>query len=136
MERRQEENWHIVGVISESVAKYIGMKGRTPVWISEKTTNHIAEKHKRELAQLGTTALAFVRKVVVNFNNVYKQVDGTVVLAIEGTIKSMVVYIKLELASDNYWRVKSAHLRDSVDLDNYTQLWSKAVNRKKPVKRR
>ena len=135
MERRPEENWHIVGVIPETVARHIGMKGKTPVWISEKIAKHIADKHRQELAQLRTTALAFVRKVVVDFNNVYKQADGTVVLAAVGTIKSMVVYIKLELASENYWRVKSAHLRESVDLDRYNQLWSKTVNRKKPVRK-
>ena len=133
MERRQEENWHIVGVNPESVAKHIGMKGRTPVWISEKTTKHIAEKHKRELAQFKTTALAFVHNVVSGFNNAYKQSDGTVVLSISGIVRSMVVYIKLELATENYWRVKSAHIRNNVELDNYTLLWSKT---KKPVKRR
>lgn len=135
MERNPEENWHIVGVIPESVASHIGMKGKTPVWISETIAMHIADRHRRELAQLRTTALAFVRKVVVGFSDVYKQSDGTVVLAVAGTVKSMVVYIKLELATDNYWRVKSAHLRDTVDLDRFTQLWSKTVNRKKPVRK-
>ena len=48
----------------------------------------------------------------------------------------MVVYIKLELATDNYWRVKSAHLRDTVDLDRFTQLWSRTGHKKKPVKRK
>lgn len=88
MERNPEENWHIVGVIPESVASHIGMKGKTPVWISETIAKHIADRHRRELA------------------------------------------------TDNYWRVKSAHLRDTVDLDRFTQLWSRTGHKKKPVKRK
>jgi len=136
MERKTEENWHIVGTIPETVAKHIGMRGKTPVWANDKIIQHIDSRHHKELIQHKTTALAFVCRVVGGFNSVYQQKDGTLVLAIENAVKSMVAYIQLEKASENYWRIKSAHMRDSVELYSYTLLWSKVRQQKKPVKRR
>lgn len=134
VERKQEENWHIVGVIPEAIAKQIGLGEKTPVWISDKIAGHIADSHGKELSQLRTTAIAFVHRVISGFNSVRRQKDGTMVLAIEGTNTAMVTYIKLELANDNYWRVKSAHIRPTGQLANITLLWQKKQSKKPAIK--
>lgn len=132
MERKQEENWHIVGVIPEHIAKQIGLDKKTPIWISDKIVRHIDNNHGMELRKRNTTALSFVHRVVNNFDNVYRQADGTLILAIESEKTAMVTYIKMELATQNYWRVRSAHVRKITELSNYSHLWFK----KKPATRK
>lgn len=133
MERNQEENWHIVGSIPKTTAKQIGLSDRTPIWINDKILRHIEDNHRPELARMRTTAVAFVHKVVSNFDSVRKQSGDTLLLAIEGVSTSMVTYIKLERASENYWRVKSAHIRPTEQLNKFTLLWQK-THQKKPAK--
>jgi len=131
MERKQEENWHIVGAIPEEKAKEIGLAGKTPVWISERIAKHITDGHP----EMKVSATTFAHSVVRNFNSAYRQDDGTILLAIKGVVNSMVTYIKLELASENYWRVKSAHTRPTKQLDRFNLIWEKEP-KKKPVKRK
>lgn len=135
MERKIEENWHIVGYISENKAKNIGLSEKTPVWISEKIANHIVDEHPE--MKTAAAATSFAHDVVSNFGSAYRQDDGTIVLAIKGVVKSKVTYIKLELASENYWRVKSAHIRpnDQLKPPRYTLIWEKE-EKKKPAKRK
>ncbi len=135
MERRESENWHIVGTISEGVAKEIGLNAKTPVWINDRIIKHIIDEHPE--MKTPDAATSFAHKVVSNFDTVFTQKDGTLVLAIEGVGKSMVTYIKLELASENYWRVKSAHIRPTSQLYSYRfkLIWEKK-DKKKPVKRK
>jgi len=136
MERKQEENWHIVGTISEGVAKEIGLGAKTPVWISDRIAKHILDEHPE--MKTSAAATAFAHNVVSNFTSAYSQDDGTIVLAIKGASKAMVTYIKLELASENYWRVKSAHIRPNEQLDNnrkFRLVWEKE-QKKKPAKRK
>ena len=125
MERNPNENWHIIGTIPENVAKEIGMVATTPVWISDTVIRHIAKNHGREFHKKNTSVSAFVHKVVAGFDNVYRQSDGTLLLAIEATKTAMVTYIKLELATQNYWRVKSAHIRKLSELNKFSHLWTK-----------
>lgn len=125
MERKQEENWHIVGSIPANIAKQIGMTDTTPVWISDRIIRHITKQHGNELQKGNTTVASFVHKVVNNFDTVYRQQDGTLLLAIEKSKTAMVTYIKLELATENYWRVRSAHIRRLSELNNFIHVWSK-----------
>ena len=135
MERKIEENWHIVGTISKSKAKNIGFAEKTPVWISDRIANHIVDEHPE--MKTAPAATTFAHGVVTNFNSAYRQDDGTIVLAIKGVVTSKVTYIKLELASENYWRVKSAHIRQTDQLrpPRYTLIWEKE-EKKKPAKRK
>ncbi len=125
MERNPNENWHIIGTIPENIAKQIGMGATTPVWISDKAIQHITKHHGSEFQKKNTTVPAFVHKVVTGFDNVYRQSDGTLLLAIEATKTAMVTYIKLELATENYWRVKSAHIRKLSELNKFPNIWTK-----------
>lgn len=132
---RKKENWHIVGVISATVAQQIGMTDKTPVWISDKIVAHINNRHGREFSNMKTTVFAFVHRVISSFTDAYQQKDGTVLLAIKGGQKSMCTYIKLEHAEENYWRVKSAHIRDNEELVRYKPIWTKNSQAKKPAKK-
>lgn len=135
MERKQEENWHIVGAIPEEKAKEIGLVGKTPVWISQRIARHIVDEHPEMKTESGATS--FAHKVVSNFNSAYRQADGTIVLVVKGAKSSMVTYIKLELATENYWRVKSAHIRKTNELygSRFKLIWEKGET-KKPAKRK
>lgn len=130
------ENWHIVGCIQENVAKKLGMQGRTPIWINDKILKHIEDRHGRELSNMRTSAQAFIHRVVSGFNNAYLQKDGTILLAVVGGQKSLCTYIKLEHATENYWRVKSAHIRSNSELARYKAIWSKPKTTKKPAKKK
>ena len=133
MERKIEENWHIVGTISESKARNIGLSEKTPVWISDRIAKHIVDEHPE--IKTAAAATTFAHRVVSNFGSAYRQDDGTMVLAVKGVKTSMVTYIKLELASENYWRVKSAHIRKTDELKGprFKLIWEE---RKKPAKRK
>lgn len=120
------ENWHIIGYIPRHISSSIGLSGRVPVWISDKIIAHIEKRHGNEIRHRNTSVTAFVHKVVSNFNAVYRQPDGTLILAIEGSKTSMVTYVKLHLSgTQNFWRVSSAHTRKTSEIRKYRLLWSK-----------
>lgn len=134
MEKDEKENWHIVGTIPEQIANKIGMDGKTPIWISDKITEHIEKRHGEDFKKRGTSAIAFIHKVISGFSSAYRQSDGTIVLAIESGKTSYVTYVVMELSKLNFWRVKSAHYRNASQLHKYTIIWTKP-DTKKPVKR-
>lgn len=119
----KNENYSIAGIIPEYKARKLGMKETTPIWISDYTKKHIGNKHKVELMQRKTTAFEFVHKVVSNFNNAFRQDDGTIILTLGNNRKRMVTYIKLQISKENFWRVKSAHIRDEKELERYQQIY-------------
>lgn len=119
------ENWHIVGCIQENVAKKLGMQGRTPIWINDKILKHIEDRHGNDLKARRTTARAFVHRVVIGFDSAYRQKDGTIVLAITSSRTAMVAYIIMERDKNNFWRIRSAHNRNTTQLQKYRLLWIK-----------
>lgn len=135
MAKKEDENWHIVGVIPEGKAKQIGLDGRTPIWIKDKIITHIKDGHTKELGKMKTTPVALAHKVVANFDCAFRQKDGAIMLAIRGVKTSLVTYIILELDDDNFWRVRSAHQRPTVQLYKDTLIWEKPVVKKKPARR-
>lgn len=125
MGRQIEENWHIVGVIPDYIGRQIGMGGTTPIWINDRIVDHIMKRHGDEIERLHTTAVSYVPKILSNFECVYRQVDNTLLFAMETPKTSRVAYVKLELGNSMFWRVKSAHSRKTNELNAYRKVFER-----------
>ncbi len=64
-----------VGRITMPIAKAARMKA-ADIYVDENHIKHVAGKHKRELSQLGISAVDIVKLVASSFNRIYKADRG------------------------------------------------------------
>ncbi len=102
------------------------MKGRTPVWISEKTTKHIAEKHRRELAQLGVSAMDYVSMIASRYNMILQGSGNSLLLVVYRGESNDVAAIDLNYSLKNeFWEVKTAEPRRCSTVLKSALIWGR-----------
>lgn len=100
------------------------MKGRTPVWISEKTTKHIAEKHRRELAQLGVSAMDYVSMIASRYNMILQGSGNSLLLVVYRGESNDVAAIDLNYSTKKgFWEVKTGQPRRYEEIVKRKKLW-------------
>lgn len=115
-----------VGRLRSNIAKSIGVKC-ADIYISDSYIEHIKKRHGKELAQLGMSAIDFVKFVITNFNQVRKGSNNSLLLVVYGERKSKVAAISLNysLEEEGFWEVKTAQPRLTTRIENFKILWNK-----------
>lgn len=112
----------IVGSISKTIARQIGRKSGKVV-VDKSTIDHIVKRHSVEFAQLGLSAIAFVRYVLQNFNEIRKGRTNELFLVVRNGLSKAAI-IRMNLASGAY-KVETATVMRESFINKKELIWKK-----------
>lgn len=115
-----------IGRLKQPIASAIHMRA-ADIYISRNQILHIANKHKKELDQLGIGALEYVKLIIADFNQIRKGTGDSILLVIRTqTNLHHTAAIDLNYCTNKgVWEVKTALPRKTEILEKKDLLWSK-----------
>jgi len=117
------ENFFKVGRLRRPVAKSIGVRC-ADIYIDSAHIDHIDHVHRKELRQLGVTALPYVRMIARDYNMVLQGSGESLLLAIHGGEVGHVAAIDLNYSTKKgFWEVKTAQPRRYSEIARKKLLW-------------
>lgn len=120
------QEYTLVGRIKATIAKKAHIKAGY-IYISNNHVRHIANVHKKELAQIGIDALSFVRVICGNFNQIRKGSGSSFLLVVYDEKLSRVAAIDLNFSlKKQYWEVKTAEPRRKSAVIRSALVWEAA----------
>ncbi|MDD3687836.1 MAG: hypothetical protein PHE56_13875 [Bacteroidales bacterium] len=96
--------------------------------VSENNLRHIQNKHKKELSELGLSAIELVSFIVANFNQIRKGTNESYWLVVYGEDKPKAAAIELNYSiKKEFWEIKTA-IPMRIDMVNKkTLLWQSSA---------
>lgn len=113
-----------LGRLRMPVAKKAGVRA-ADIYISQNHVKHIEHVHKKELAQVGLSALEYVRLIVSGFNQIRKGSDTSILLVVyTETDTHHTAAIDLNYCSKKgIWEVRTAQPRSTQAINKKKLLW-------------
>jgi hypothetical protein len=124
LKNKISDNYIKLGYLNKSIANKLGISSKG-IYISKNYLRHVEINHKKELSQLGISAIGFISYVVDNFNHIYKGTKNSYLLVVYDEKISKVAAIELNLSLDTFWEVKTAEPRGTATLKKKPLLWKK-----------
>lgn len=112
-----------VGRLRLTIARKIKRKC-ADIYLSSNYQKHIERRHKKELEQMGLSAIDFVTTVVKGFNQIREGSGDSILLVIFNGDLNYTAGIDLCLSCD-HWEVKTAEPRRREDIEKRKLLWEK-----------
>ena len=112
-----------IGRLRFTIAKKINRKC-ADIYLSSNYQKHIERRHKKELEQIGLSAVDFVKTVAKGFNKIREGTGNSILLVIFNDDLNYTAGIDLSLSGD-HWEVKTAEPRRREDIEKRKLLWEK-----------
>lgn len=112
-----------IGRLRFTIAKKINRKC-ADIYLSSNYQKHIERRHKKELEQIGLSAVDFVKTVAKGFNQIREGTGNSILLVIFNDDLNYTAGIDLSLSGD-HWEVKTAEPRRREDIEKRKLLWEK-----------
>ncbi|MBQ9434911.1 MAG: hypothetical protein IJU33_02155 [Bacteroidales bacterium] len=112
-----------LGRLKLSVARAINVKCAN-ICISDSYIVHIANTHKKELEQVGMSAIDYAQFVVDNYNQIRKGSGDSILLVVYNKELSHTAAIALNYSlKSEFWEVKTAEPRRQSEIVKRKLLW-------------
>lgn len=122
MKRKQQV--YYLGYIPDSLADEAGIMGGS-IFVDNRALKHIGDTHRRELAQLGMSAMEFVSAVASGYTEIRQGSNNSILLVVRRR-PNQVLAIRLHcLPVLHFYEVATSFPARSKELEGYELLYKK-----------